>query len=453
MFTILDIISFLLCAGIWLGPFFNNLRCGRCRLLHPIGFLPLMMVYMTLPPLMYRLTGDPILLTSKMGAGNNWFLAEPLLVLGLGGVFYHLGVRLGGTSLTLGPRDNVQVCLGFKSVRDIDSFSLFISGCAVLALAFLMRLAMPLENFSKGYYWMHLFFKSFYILPLLIFGQDRRLGLWFLLLILPGTLLIRSKATFLYIAITFIVFYQGKILRLSKALTAIILFSILLTPVAVKLYHMDTAYSGNYQKDMEQALNNERSGFEDSWFESILTISRREYAFESFANVYQKRQQGEACHWGDKTLKAIILNIPSFIWPEKPFDFDDFPSEYLPLDYHGYNTHYAQYALTPFFLDWDIPGLCLGTLFFGFIFGYGYHLALKNMLRRQEIWPLIIYSTLVINAKYIVEADLFSGLTNSLGMALGGLLAVSLANLFVDKKTTSTQKSFHKRLIQKKSYL
>ena len=28
---------------------------------------------------------------------------------------------------------------------------------------------------------------------------------------------------------------------------------------------------------------------------------------------------------------------------------------------------------------------------------------------------------IVINAKYIVEADLFSGLTNSLGMALGGL--------------------------------
>ena len=48
---------------------------------------------------MYRLTGDPILLTSKMGAGNNWFLAEPLLVLGLGGVFYHLGLYGWGEHL------------------------------------------------------------------------------------------------------------------------------------------------------------------------------------------------------------------------------------------------------------------------------------------------------------------------------------------------------------------
>jgi hypothetical protein len=153
--------------------------------------------------------------------------------------------------------------------------------------------------------------------------------------------------------------------------------------------------------------------------------------------------------------------IPTLLWPQKPLEFYEFPREYLPLDYGGWEMHYAPHALTSFYLDFDIPGVCLASLLLGVIFGFGYRLGLKATLRREEAWPLIIFLCWAVNGKWLVESTIFSAIVNFMGLASVVLLIVWLsrfsATLLGSRKPAppwssvrpeighSTQRGFHRR--------
>jgi hypothetical protein len=424
----LDLAAFMACFIIWLGPLMYNILRGRFSLLHPIGYVPILMVYMLMPPLLYRWGGETMLLTSTTWAGDPWFLAAPMLILALAGIFYHLGVRLARTSLVLTEYDDVTTYLPLKTVHGVPGASLFMIACIFLVVTFTARLFIPLSEYSRGFYWIQLLFLANMFLPLLVFQQDRRLGTFFFLLSVPTALILRSKAAFLYFVIIFVIFYHKKIFRLSKTVSIILLVLILLTPTAVGLYgHKEGFAPGFSMGELEYG----------SWSDAIETIAHREYAFESFAIVYQERQEGEPFQWGAETLKQLYQIIPGFLWPEKPVGFYDFPFKYLPMDPMEYEWFYAPFGLTPFYLDFDLPGAFLGMLLLGFIMGFGYRLGLTATLRRREAWPLIIYLCLAINGKWFVEATIASAMTNFMSFSFSVLLVVWLSTIFTKKSETT----------------
>lgn len=426
MFLIIDIFIFFLCATVWLGPLlYNLLVMKKYRLLHPNGIFPLFMVYMVIPALKYRITGETIRTTSGIWADDPWFLTAPMLLLALAGIYYHLGVKLSGIPITMGPQDNLKNYLDYKTIQGISGRVLFFVTCAIFALTLALKLAEPTGmRESVGFYWMHIVFRSIYILPLLVFQQNMQYGLLLLILVIPFTMLIRSKAIFIYIVIIFLIFYQGKLFRLSKLLNILLILLMLMTPFAVTLYKINFAANINISELMDINMPN--------FLESLALIEHREYAFESFACVYQiQKREEDNLHWGFKNLTDILENIPKVLYPDKPVAIDNpFPMEYLFMDYKGYDIHYARYVLSPFLLDFGILGICLGGIVLGVLWGASYRYAIDATNRKKELWPLMLYMCLVINAKWMVEANIFSALANSIGQLFAVWVVIVIAKYF-----------------------
>ncbi len=420
MFTYLDVLGFLLCAGVWLGPFLYNLSKGRWRLLHPIGFFPFIMAYMLVPPLWYRWDDTPMLKTAASMGLDPWFLAEPMVLLAFAGLFYHLGVRASGTRLVLGPRDSVDACVRLPVIRSVPTAGIAVSS----ALAFLLVVAAILLKYgtevSEGFFWATIAFSSVNVIPLLVFQQHRFTGLLFVLAAMPTLLFLSgSKAAFLYVPISFVVFYDHRILDLSKTLTVVLVGCVLATPLAVAMYGSET-------RTLEDVREARQIG---SWDMAIEHISHRENAFEAFACVYQWRREGEPYHLGVMLWRDLLDMVPAVFWPGKPegVSLYDFPECYLPNDYDGRPMHYARHLMTPFFLDFGAVGCCLATLLVGLMYGCAYRAARNASIERRDVCWLLIYLPLVFNAKYFVEGSLGGGLF-AMGQAvlLGATMWLSL---------------------------
>ena len=416
MLTTVDVLAAAVCVTVWLGPtVWNGLR-GRWNLLHPIGFLPLMMAYHLLPPLWYRWDGDAMLKTSQLWVADEWFLAMPVLVIAVCGVCYHAGVWLSGASLRLRAEDALEARVRLPVMDGVSGPTLACVSCLVVVVATAMKLAMT-DASEQGYYWVHLLFKGFQLAPLLVFQRSRSLGLLVLLAVLPCTLLLRSKAAFLYIPIGFILFYQTRLFALSKVTIGILAGLLLLTPVAGALYSLNFAES----RDITDLRHLETR----TWSEAIQIASAREYAVEGFACVYQwRRGHGESLYWGSKTFDDLREITPSLLWPGKPLTYMDIPETYFPLDYRELDTHYAALFLTPVFLDFDIPGCYAFTLLIGLVLGYIYRKARDASLSRREAWPLFLNLAVVIHAKYLIEGGLSGAIPNAFGMVCGVIMIV-----------------------------
>ena len=190
-----------------------------------------------------------------------------------------------------------------------------------------------------------------------------------------------------------------------------------------------------YETDIERSkdLGEFRNAEKLSWEESIQRFGKRDYAFETFACIYQKCQEGgEEVQWGRKNFADFLKIIPTFVWPDKPLEFYDFPAEYLPRDYFGYEWYYAHYFLSAFYQDFRLPGVALAGLLLGLLFGFGYRTALGLTRRRQELWPLMIYLCLVVNSQYFVESIFWNSLIECAGPCLGILLVILLSLPFVE---------------------
>ena len=245
------------------------------------------------------------------------------------------------------------------------------------------------------------------------------MGILFLLVTLPTLLLLSpSKAAFLYVPISFVVFYDHRALTLSKSLAAILVACILATPLAVAMY-------GSSTRTLEEVREAREIG---SWDMAIEHISHREYAFEAFACVYQWRREGEPYHLGAMLRRDLLNLVPAVFWPDKPESAGrfDFPEQYLPDDYHARLTHYARHLLTPFFLDFGIVGCCLATLLVGLLWGTCYRVALTASLKRGRVWPLLMYLPLVVHSKAFVEAGICGGTSLAIGMTAVVALVVWL---------------------------
>jgi hypothetical protein len=422
MLTYLDLCAFLFCAAIWLGPLIRNATRGSIRLLHPISVLPLMTVYMLIPPLTYRGGDNTALATSGRWAADQWFLAEPMLLLAVCGFAYHAGVKIAGVSLTLLTSDSVEYQIHLKPLRSVTGLALNLAACAVLVLTILAWALMPMDNYGKGYYWIWLIFMGFQILPVLALAQSRSYGTYFLFLAAPVCLLLRSKSTFITFALALILYFQEHVVRMSKAVTAAIICLVLLTPIAVSRYSYISP-NADYSADLQEISA-------ASWGETFDALFHREYAFESFACVYQWRKEGAPWTHGSMLLGELIEFIPALLWPDKPSRWHDFPEEYLPLDFRGYDFFYARHLMSLFFLDFGGLGCLVGMFAVGYIFGRLYRMAICASVRRQESWPLLLYLCWAAQSKLVVESGFASSIPNAVGYGVTLMGTICLARVF-----------------------
>ena len=429
MISEIDLIAFLTCALTWLGPFAWNAWHKRVRLFHPNGFFCIIMVYMTMTPLHFRSTGETMLKTSELWADDPWFLAGPMFWLAIFGLFYHAGVVLAGVPLRLGVRDNVDTVGVLPVSRKIPSAKFTIAATIVLGMMVVASMVMPREHHAKGYFFMHVFFTGYQILPVMMLAQEKKAGQFFLLIAAPVALLMRSKAAFLYMAINLVLYFQGRLFRLSKFATAFVIGLILMTPLAVARYATMQAYK-------EDVVDTSVGGWV-SWDHVIRSLESREYAFEAFVCVWNWRREGRPSTGGATLLGEVTQMIPTALWPGKPFKFHEFPATYLPRDYRGWEIHYARHLATVFYLDFGIPGCALGFLATGYLFGFCYGKALRVSIERRESWPMVCYLAWMVHAKYLVDGGFSGSIPNTLGSLLGIFFTLKLGQWLTSRRDAS----------------
>jgi hypothetical protein len=150
--------------------------------------------------------------------------------------------------------------------------------------------------------------------------------------------------------------------------------------------------------------------------------------------VWNWRREGHPWTYGSTLFGEVSQMIPSALWPGKPFKFYDFPSTYLPRDYRGYDIHYARHLATIFFLDFDVLGCCAGFMATGWIFGASYGKALRLSLLRKESWPMVLYLTWIVHAKYLIDGGFAGSIPNTIGSMLGVLMTLGLGHWLTNER-------------------
>ena len=323
MFDYIDATAWIVNALIWLGPLLYNAASRRFRLAHPISLLPIVVVYLSTVPMGYRIAGETMLRSSERASLDPWFLAAPTFVLAASGLCYHLGVLLAGVPLKLREQDAVFPYAGFPADKNTSALSMFVSALVVLAVVvFLRQFAAPsiIEDSGHGGHLFNALLFSSYLLPLMVLPQNPIVGGILLLLLFPIGFLIRSKASFLFMVVGILIFYETKILKISKVTTVLLALAIALTPLAVARY---SAWGTYEEAPLEISFDS------DEWAESIDAWFHREYAFESFALVYDLESGGaQPLGIGSRITDELLQIIPSYVWPDKPIKIDEFPSQY-----------------------------------------------------------------------------------------------------------------------------
>lgn len=432
----LDLVAFLMLVLGWLGPVIYNALRRRFLLLHPISALPIAIVYYCTVALFFRFTGDPKLKTALLYSGDEWFLAGPMMFLSLMGPLYHVGVRCAGLGMRLRKSDAVDAFFQLKTRRNAWPPGMFLCATLVLGIAAALQYYVGMSD-EQGGFWAFTFYTSIYVLPLIILQQHRMLGSVFLLLALPSSLLRHSKAAFGAFAVVLGIFFQQKIFSVSRVVTVAIISVILMTPISVYLY----ATWGKEPLNVQNLMSSEHFSTQE-WQNTLDTIIHREYAFESFAIVFQRRLTGEPLQLGTNFWAELTQMIPHILWPDKPVLRNEFPTEYLSEDWNPrIVTSYTKYFLTPIFLDFDFPGCCIFVFILGLVLGYTYRKAKMLTLKRQECWPMILYVALVMHIPLFVGAGLPIALTSSIGVATAVCLVLGLSEIFVIGKNKKMPRS------------
>ncbi len=420
----LEIAAFVLSAFIWLMPMFLAFKMRKIRLLHPSFVVPGIMIYLAAVPLLYSLINGQRMLKTASLSFNTDFLFEPYLTLSLAGIFYHLGVKFSGISLIPEKQDQADYFAQLKTIRNAPGIAVFLGSVILLLLSTASILFIKsYGHIAKGFFWMLCLYRSFYALPILVLNQNRSFGVIFLLLTLPVTLFTTSKSAFMYLSISLFLFYQDRLLKVSKIGAVVAISCLLLTPVAVARY-------------TKTAVGVDQGAIGASaWNTAIDRISHREYAFEAFACV-NNTQEKEPLHWGAKTLQEFTHMIPSVLWPGKPVIVLDFPSTYLFADVRQTDewVGYTGHIFSPLYLDFGIAGVCIGTMFIGLIYGSFYKWGRLKSIERGEAWPLILYHSFAVQTHWILGAGIAYGIPMAMGSITGVALSLFFALLFTPRR-------------------
>ncbi len=430
-FTFIDVGAFAIFAAVWLGPLCLTLLRHKVRLIHPNFCIPVPVVYLTCVALNARLQGVPMLQTSRLYSSDEWFLAGPMVFMSFMGMCYHLGVRLSGLPTVCVDRDSVAHIISLPSFRNTPIFGIVLSVGIAFCLSIVARLISAAgSETGQGIWIFHTFSRCFLFLPLFVLPVSNLWGTMFVITSFAEALLFPSKATFANISFILMLFFQERLLGVSRTLTALVVSGILLTPVAVALYRQTYADAPG-TTGVDIILRHEDIRTKD-WSDAADTLRHREYAFEAFAIVFQ-HYLDSPLRLGTETLVELSYFIPFFLWPEKPLLQAHFAEQFLPFELAAYGGNVpgiTMYFLTPYLLDWGLFGCAIFVVGVGLFWGYAYKTARNLSLATGESWPIVLYLPLPFITHPFLGGGVPFAATTVMGIGTGLVTTIILVRFF-----------------------
>ena len=400
----LEVLIYVLFAAIWLGPFLVSALRGKVRLIHPNCCVPVPVVYLTSIALYSRMQGEIMLNDSSAYSWDSWFLAAPMLFMTIMGIFYHAGVYLSGLSPLTTSRDSVSRIVQLRSLRRIPTPGIVMLVSVVGGLLILARLMGLRESETGQGIWMfNALARGFLFLPLFLVRESGLWGAVFAVLAFLMGLSFVSKAALVFYALVFLLFYQQRILKVSKS-SVLVVLGISLIPLCVSLYRM--SHGGSNEGSALAILMGNEPIEAATWDDAGQTLRKREYAFEAFAIVFQHYGDGNPLRLGKETVTELSHIIPYYLWPDKPTERDQTAFEFLPFEVSQCGGHLpgmTMYFLTPILLDWGFGGCAVFMVSFGLFLGYAYKRSWDTSLSRGENWPMKVDSVLPFVSHFFIR--------------------------------------------------
>jgi hypothetical protein len=388
---------------IWLAPAAISLKRRAFSLLHPaiiIPFLVVLSVMVAMSERWFNWTGrgdmPGIRITTRYFNQEPDFFIMPLFILALAGMAYMAGVRIGCGRVAPTSTDRLPLLRQLPFVPGKMGAQLV----PVCVLAAVICMA-PYLVFGQGYefFWAGALLYAFNFIPAMVYRQNARWGLVFLVLGLSAVGLRGAKGDFIYYFLPLLMLFQGSlfVIRRKHLLRRLLLIALI-----------GVALVGGTIRMLEER---------DFWTEDdtgvsfVQKILVREYGFEVFGIVvHESSLWGNAFSespYGSWTLQEAKEAIPSFLGIEKIRMGQEVAREFMPLD-SAYlpDAGFYRFFLFPFYYDFGWIGAVGGAFGIGALLGLGYRLALSRSLRLGLSWPLFVYlpvpvySELLLNGAY-----------------------------------------------------
>jgi hypothetical protein len=401
--TAIEVALVLLNVICWLGPLIVAARRRTVSLLHPSAAFPAYTVFTLLVVMTEHWFGwsgrwrEPGLRLQTLEYQRlPWFFAEPLAIMVLVGVAFHLGVWSTTGRVVAGRGDTVHLGEGVAD-PSWDRLRLLLVAAVAAGVCVLPFL---LFGQGSGFFWTLGFLYACSFIPVVVMTRWRGAG-WFLWFAeLPALTLLDSKANFIYHALPLVFFFQQRLLYARGRLRAgaLLLLAIMVAIIAVGTKEL-TVRRREYVEGVPVIHN----------------VLVREYGFEVFAIlVHDVRWTGELAERGSWLALEAAELVPSALSPSvKQRAGVVVARNFLPED-HDYllsgsteegGAGFYRYFAFGFYHDFGWLGAMGGGALCGALFGAIYRRALRRAHRTRSPGPLLVYLPIPVYCQYYATGN------------------------------------------------
>jgi hypothetical protein len=422
--TAIEVALVFLNVICWLGPLFVAATRRSVSLLHPSAAFPLYTVFTLLVAMTEHWFGwsgrwdhPGIRLKTLEYQDLPWFFIEPLVIMCLVGVAFHLGVLMATGRVVAGRTDTVHLDEGFTD-ESWDRIRLLVIACIGSILCVIPWL---LFGQGSGFFWTVGFMYAYSFIPVVVMTRWRAAGviLWFAGM--PALMLLDSKANFIYHAFPLAFYFQQKLLYVRGRIRAgaLLVLAIMLAIVSVATKEL-TVRRNEYVEGVPVIYN----------------VLVREYGFEVFAIlVHEVRWTGELAGRGSWLALEAAELIPSALSGSVKKRAGVVVAEsFMPEDYEylqggsedSGGAGFYRYFAFAFYHDFGWIGAIVGGALCGGLFGAIYDRALRRAHRTRNPGPLLVYLPIPVYCQYYATGNFaFAVIFTAISSVVVGGLALS----------------------------
>lgn len=427
--TAIEVALVFLNVICWLGPLFVAAKRRSVSLLHPSAAFPLYTVFTLLVAMTEHWFGwsgrwdqPGIRLKTLAYQHLPWFFVEPLAIMSLVGVAFHLGTWMGTGRVVAGRADRIHLREGFtdESWDRIRLLLVAVIGAGLCVLPYL------LFGQGSGFFWTVGFMYAFSFIPVILMTRWKAAGLFLWFAEMPALTLLDSKANFIYHALPLAFYFQQTLLYVRGRIRvgALLLLAAMLAIVSVATKEL-TARRGEYVEGVPVMYN----------------VLVREYGFEVFAIlVHEVRWTGELAERGSWLALEAAELIPSALSPSvKQRAGVVVAKNFMPEDYEyllsgsaeAGGAGFYRYFAFGFYHDFGWIGAMVGGALCGGLFGAIYKRALRRAARARSPGPLLVYLPIPVFCQYYATGNFAFAVifTAIASFVVAGLLLSARSNL------------------------
>lgn len=422
--TALEMLLYLGCGLIWLGPTLYTLLKRRMALLHPSFMVPAYMMFSISIALSEHWFGwsrrgisPGIRRETQVLQWVETLYTEPLAIMLVLGLVFHFGVWVACGRLLPDREDRIHLRLPQMRLST-RSRALLMTFCAVCTVC----CCIPFLLFGQGsgFFWTVSLYTCIPLFPFLLSLYWPRAGKMLFFVGLAEMLILPSKENFFYYFFPYILFWQGTLF--SGNFKAKLWRFLGVCCCAVGLY-----YGTYYLID----LRNERQE-RKSFLEYILV---REYGFETFAVLTHAVPLSGSPNGGTSVVENFAELIPAALLPFDKPKGSRILASIMVRDYRASpNTGFYKFFCFDAYYDNGIVEAACYCFIFAFLLGKIYKIAIQRTMRLKTCWPLVCYLPWVMYAQFWVNGIIAFGILYSCGASA---LVYMIARSTISKRSYS----------------